>query len=180
MNRLLVQLQGGDLRSTGPVERVLAGIKTQADFDLLAEGLFVPDRLVVMRAADALEKITRSQPAFLHKHHAAILGLLPLATNKELQWHLALLAPRLKLDETEQKSVWTQLAAWLTDARGSRIVRVNALQGLYQLAQAYPVFQADFQRLAAVVRAENIPALQARLRRLAKTGAAWLNLTQLL
>lgn len=168
MNRLLTQLQGGDLRSVGQVGQVLAQVQSQADFDLLAEGLFAPERIVVMRAADAVEKITRSRPGYLHRHKNAILSLFSTASDKELQWHLAQLAPRLNLSAPELQTVWTRLRAWITDRSGSRIVRVNALQALHDLAQRHPAFQPELQELLLVLEQESTPSLLARIRRIRK------------
>jgi len=121
-------LGGGDLRSTGRVNDAIRRIKDQQRFDQLFEFLFSSDRLVVMRAADAIEKITISNPEFLSKHKLALFELCSTSVNKELQWHLALLLPRLKLDEADRSNALAILKKWLTYKGNSRIVRVNALQ----------------------------------------------------
>src|SRR5262245_9232679 len=96
------QLSGhGDLRSIGKANTVVATIHSQRDFDELFEYLFYNDRLVVMRAADAVEKITVRHPQYLVRHKKMVLALCKTASNKELTWHLALMLPRLKLDHEE-------------------------------------------------------------------------------
>lgn len=59
MNNKKKYLQGGDLRSIADVDQLIPLIKTQKTFDELFSCLESEDRLIVMRAADAIEKITR-------------------------------------------------------------------------------------------------------------------------
>ena len=49
-------LSGGDLRSIGKSNSLVQTIRTQADFDELFNLLFHSNRVVVMRAADSIEK----------------------------------------------------------------------------------------------------------------------------
>jgi len=68
-------LSGGDLRLIGENISVILKVHTQNDFDELIKCLFHKDRLIVMRAADAIEKITISKTVFLTKHKKEIIGL---------------------------------------------------------------------------------------------------------
>jgi len=68
---------------------------SQHDFDELFKLLFHADRLIVMRAADMIEKITVRDSLYLTSHKIEIFDLCEIAQNKELKWHLALLLPRL-------------------------------------------------------------------------------------
>lgn len=100
------KLKGGDLRSIGDVKTLLPEIISQQKFDELFEDLFSVDRSIVMRSADAIEKVTVSHPEYLKSHKKELLGLLNTAKHIELKWHLAQLVPRLmrqvKLSEDEQ------------------------------------------------------------------------------
>ena len=58
-------LKGGDLRSIGQSNKVISSINNQQNFDELFEYLFHNDRKVVMRTADAIEKITGNNPDYL-------------------------------------------------------------------------------------------------------------------
>jgi hypothetical protein len=78
-------------------------VQTQNDFDSLLHYLDHPNRLIVIGAADALEKISSTKPHFLFRHKKKIFGLCSSALNKELKWHLALLIPRLGLNSKELK-----------------------------------------------------------------------------
>jgi hypothetical protein len=58
MKRFEKILKEGDLRTVGKVKEVIAEIKDQQAFDQLFKGLYSDDRKVIMRTADAIEKIT--------------------------------------------------------------------------------------------------------------------------
>ena len=58
---------GGDLRSIGQVNDIIENIDNQAKFDELFKCLFHKERIIIMRAADAIEKITIKNPLFLEK-----------------------------------------------------------------------------------------------------------------
>src|SRR5687768_12756189 len=86
-----------------------------------------------MRAADAVEKVTRNHFEFLQSHKNEIFDLLKRDSNIEFKWHLALLVARLKHTAGELRFTWNKLTDWAKDKTGSRIVRVNALESLYNL-----------------------------------------------
>jgi len=58
-----------------------------------------------MRAADATEKITRSNPDLLRPYTRELLGLMAEAKQQELRRHLAAMVPRLKLNSKERELV---------------------------------------------------------------------------
>lgn len=161
-------LSGGDLRSIGQSNSVTAKIKTQNDFDELFKFLFHTDRLVVMRAADAIEKITINKPQYLLKHKQNILDLCQVARNKELKWHLALLLPRLHLNNKELGEAWNRLTNWAKDKTNSRIVRVNSIQGLSELLNQQGDLVEEFKLTLLEVEKENIPSINARIKRIKK------------
>ncbi len=167
MNQKMVDmLAGGDLRSIGKVEQLLSLIKSQDDFDELFQLLSSPVRIVAMRAADAIEKITLLHPAFLEKHKTEILRLLNLAQHIEFKWHLALLVSRIPLNIEELRSVWTKLKTWATDTTESKIVRVNALQAMTELSRESNILRAELETLLQKIEKEGIPSLNARIRKL--------------
>ena len=159
-------LSGGDLRSIGNSNSVIVKILTQNDFDELFKCLFHQDRLVVMRAADIIEKVTINNQHFLATHQKEIIDLLKHAKNKELKWHLALLVPRLFMDKAAFDSTWNILTQWAKDTTNSRIVRVNAIQGLFEMMKQEPRLEKDFKITLDEMQNENIPSLNARIRKL--------------
>jgi hypothetical protein len=159
-------LSGGDLRSIGNSSSIVKSIKSQADFDDLFHCLFDDDRVVVMRAADVIEKITVRSPEFLFKHKARILSLAKVAIDKELVWHLAQLIPRLKLNTADLRRAKKILHQWATDKSCSRIVRVNALDGLFQLTAIRNRRDSGLGKLLESLERENIPSLKTRIKKI--------------
>lgn len=159
-------LKGGDLRSIGEANKVVKQVKNQDNFDFLFKGLFNSDRKIVMRTADALEKISISKPEFLKKHKNEILELCENARHIELKWHLALMISRLPLTEKETGRVWQLLTEWATDQKASRIVRVNSVQSLFNLLQNNIELNQDLKFTIDKILKENIPSLNARISKL--------------
>ncbi|MBK9636808.1 MAG: hypothetical protein IPO63_02985 [Bacteroidetes bacterium] len=159
-------LAGGDLRSIGKSNFVTLKIQTQKDFDELFQYLFHENRIIVMRAADAIEKVTINNAQYLAKHKGEIIKLCNMAKDKELKWHLALIIPRLHLNNKEFGNAWNTLVNWAKDKTNSRIVRVNSIQGLFQLKQRDKVFEKEFNLILSEIINENIPSINARIRKL--------------
>ncbi|MGB4848813.1 MAG: hypothetical protein WBP41_12890, partial [Saprospiraceae bacterium] len=137
-------LSGGDLRSIGKSNLVVSKIRNQKDFDDLFSLLFHTDRKIVMRTADAIEKITLKNIDYLKHHKQEILNLCKVAQDIELKWHLALLVPRLILTKQELGIIWQTLTTWVTNKKESKIVRVNSLQGLHNLLSQNQELTQDF------------------------------------
>ena len=165
-------LKGGDQRSLGNTQVVISEVTNQQKFDELFKSLFDADRLVVMRSADAVEKITQTHPEYLDSHKNELLELFQTANYIELKWHLAQLIPRLiirlKLSEEETGAAWNKLIQWAMDNSGSRIVRVNSMQALFDIQKQYPELQKDFTNTLSKLDRENIPSLVARIKKLRK------------
>lgn len=169
MNKNLAKLlSGGNLRSIGHVTQVIGEIRNQAKFDDLFQYLFSTNRTWIMRAADAIEKITKIHPEYLEKHKSALFKLLETAIDKELKWHLALILPRLSLSSGDCVSLFVKLSDGAMNSKESKIVRVNCLQGLFELTHTNPKFNRAFRLLLLKLREENIPSLNARINKLTK------------
>lgn len=161
-------LSGGDLRSIGNSNAIAAEIKNQAEFDELFRYLFHEDRLVKMRAADALEKISAAHPGYLAGHKKELFKLLNTEAGIELQWHLAQLITRVDLAAKETEIVWAKLSEWVMNKNQSRIVRVNSLQSLYDLSNQYPGFKNKFTTIINKLEKEQISSIAARIKKLRK------------
>lgn len=168
MNRFEKLLSGGDLRSIGKNNSVIKKIKNQTDFDELFKYLFHANRIVVMRAADAIEKVTATNLNYLGTHKPEIFTLCSTAKNKELLWHLAQLIPRMSLSYEEFIKAWKMLSSWTFDKSNSRIVRVCAIQSLYDLSKQQQNLMTDLNTIMFEIEKENIPSLNARLRLIRK------------
>ncbi len=159
-------LEGGDLRTIGGVKFLLPLIRDQKDFDILFRYMYSKDRPIVMRAADAVEKITIGHPEYLAGHKGDLLALLQSAEDKELKWHLSLLVSRLPLNDLELEIVLAKLKEWAGNPAESRIVRVNALQALCEIKDQDPGLEKDFRILIGKLQKEEIASINARIRNL--------------
>ena len=158
-------LSGGDLRSLGKSDSIVLKVRDQNNFDELFKFLFHKDSIVVMRAADAIEKITFRHPVYLTKYKNVILELCRFVKNKELKWHIALLIARLNLSGKETGMVWKILVSWATDKEESKIVRVNSIQALYEINRRNEKYSKRFKLLLTEIKEENIPSINARIRK---------------
>ncbi|MCI1267296.1 MAG: hypothetical protein LKG19_12045 [Saprospiraceae bacterium] len=157
-------LSGGDLRSIGKSNSVVSLIVNQQDFDELFKLIFLDDQLLVMRAIDAIEKITLKLPNYLIKHKNEILNLSTVAHDKELKWHLAQIIPRLSLTPHELTKAWKLLTNWALDKNNSRIVRVNSIQGLFEMLKENNELTQDFALTLTELEKEDIPSINVRIR----------------
>ncbi|MCE7986169.1 MAG: hypothetical protein DYG89_33755 [Caldilinea sp. CFX5] len=152
---LLAKLTGADRRSIGQSEAVVAEVLADPSrFADLFQGLLVADPLVRMRAADAIEKITISHPAYLQPYKAQLLAEVARIEQQEVRWHVAQLLPRLALTPDERATAVTLLNSYLQDQ--SKIVKTFALQALADLA---------------LVDTELRPAIITQLEQVTQTGS---------
>lgn len=163
-------LLGRDLRSISRGREVVRSVTNQQDFDELFNLLLHHERLLVVRAADAIENITVTNRKFLAPHKKQLLTLLKSTIHLELKRHLALLVSRLDLSTDELKEVWGILSYWALNPNERKIVRVNALQGLFELSVQFSDFCDSFQHTLQTLEHEQIPSLQARIKRLRKAA----------
>ena len=98
-----------------------------------------------------------------------MIKFLKDAQDKEFKWHLALLVSRINLNRNEIGQVWTKLTKWAKDKSESKIVRVNSLQALHNLTKKYTDLERDFVLTIQEVKSENVPSINARIRKFVKT-----------
>jgi hypothetical protein len=159
-------LAAGDLRTIGVSNNIAQQVATQKAFDQLFACTQNPDRRVVMRCLDAIEKLTREQPQFLKRHKKELLCLLEKAEHKEAKWHLAQLVPRLPLTVDETGRVWHLLTQWALDKGESRIVRALSVHALHDLLPEVPELSDDLAYTATRMYEEKVPSINARIRKL--------------
>jgi hypothetical protein len=166
MNKdVLALLSGGDRRSIGKSDAVAAMVLARpALFRGLIKGMWDPEALVRMRAADAAEKVSLQKPKLLQPFKAELLGLLAETTEQELRWHLAQMIPRLSLTPAERAHAASTLRIYLEDR--SSIVKTFAMQWLADLALAdEKLLPATMELLSRLART-GTPAMRARGRKL--------------
>ena len=161
-------LSGGDLRSVGHVDAVVAYIGNDPDrFSELMTGLTDDRPVVRMRSADAMEKVTRRHPKLLRAHRASLFEQLQIVTQQEVRWHLAQLMPRLMWTEDEAADIVHVLTDWF-DTETSNIVIVNSLQAIFDLSAMHPRFRDELKVLLESRLETGSPAVKSRSKKLLK------------
>ena len=161
MKGIIEILQEGDLRTVGRVSEVLSMVADQPDlFDDLIWALAHSDPGIRMRASDAVEKITRTHPAYLQPHKDFLMKQVEVSDQQEVRWHLAQIVPRLELSPEERSETAEKLFTFLEDP--SKIVQTNTLQALVDLAweddELFPRVRTAVEKLAE----EGSPAVSNR------------------
>ncbi len=151
MNKIIEKLQEGDLRSIGKVSDVLSMVDDQPElFPEVIRAMDHSDPGIKMRASDAVEKITRTNPDYLQPHKTFLLKQVLICEQQEVRWHLAQILPRLDLTPEERTMVADILFTYLDDK--SKIVQTNALQALVDLAweddHLFSKVRVEVERLA--------------------------------
>ncbi len=162
---ILSLLEGGDRRSIGRADHVAAMVSDDPRlFPKLIAGLWSTDPLVRMRAADATEKVTRKRRELLHAYKKELLGLMAESQEQEMRWHLAVMVPRLRLNDKERQAAISSLSSYLQDQ--SSIVKTFALQGMADLARDEPGLRAEVVEILRAATRSGTAAMKARGRKL--------------
>jgi hypothetical protein len=158
-------LAGGNRRSIGRVAEVVDLVEAYPhELPSLVLCLWDMDTCVSMRAADALEKLSRTTLYLLQPNKGQLLGLLAETTQQEVRWHLAVLIPRLQLTDAECRRVVKILQFYLEDQ--SSIVKTSAMQGLADLSKQFDWLRPTVIDLVRSLSRTGTPAMRARGRKL--------------
>lgn len=158
---ILDVLKGGDRRSIGRSNQVVKIVRRQPElFPVLMDGMRHADELVRMRAADAVEKLTVTNPAWLRPFKVQLITLAASAKQQELRWHLAQVLPRLELSRKDRVMVVAVFRRYLKDQ--SRIVKTFAMQGLADLATQDPQLRTPIRRVISKLARTGSPSMKSR------------------
>ena len=98
------QLAGGDLRSLGNARTVERAVFADPSlFNEVFAAMSSADPRVRMRAADVVEKVTRTAPERLQPFKKQLLHQIARIPQQEVRWHAAQLFPRLELTPERTK-----------------------------------------------------------------------------
>jgi hypothetical protein len=159
------RLSGGDRRSVGQADAVAADVVQRPElFDELFATLRSPDDVIRMRAADAIEKVSRTRPELLHPYRAQLLGEIARHPQQEIRWHVAQLLPRLRLSVAERKAAIEIVQRYLEDESG--ITRTNAMQALADFAERDVSLRPSVRASLAELTETGTPAMRSRGRKL--------------
>jgi hypothetical protein len=163
-NKIAQRLAGADRRSIGSSNEVAQEIARDSRlFAQAVASMFRPDPLVRMRAADAVEKATRSHPEMLAQHKRAILEAASI-DQQEVRWHIAQMLPRLELSGKQRQTAISILFGYLQDK--SSIVRTFAMQALADFALQHVNLRALVVPLLEDLTETGTPAMRSRGRKL--------------
>jgi HEAT repeat protein len=162
---ILNKLKGDDRRSIGRSNEVMLEVLRNPQlFGNLFGGMLSDNKVVRMRAADAVEKITRRQPKHLQRYKHKLITRVTQTDQPEVRWHVAQMLPRLKLKLEELPRVVGLLYAYLNDP--SRIVATSAMQALADLAKQFPHLRRSVLAKLRYHTATGSPAMKSRGRKL--------------
>jgi hypothetical protein len=139
-------------------------LRDSVRFAEIIDGLSAADRLVRMRCADVAEKVSLAHPEWLRPYKRYLLRLASRATEQEMRWHLAQMLPRLALSCNERSQAEAALRRYLDDE--SRIVKIFALQALYELSLVDPGMRQCVMALLRDAERNGTAAMRARARKL--------------
>ena len=134
---LIARLSGGDRRSPGAAGEVAAeAIADPLLVPLLVDLLRGDDPLIRMRAADALEMLSRERPELIVPFSALLVREIGPHPQQEIRWHIALMLPRLTLAGPLRDDAVVLMRSYLEDR--SRIVVADAMSALGFFARDDP------------------------------------------
>ncbi|HYH21017.1 MAG TPA: ACT domain-containing protein [Azospirillum sp.] len=163
---LAERLRKGDRRTVGSAPGVAESVLLDpAQLPGLVDCLFDGHAGVRMRAADALERVSRTHD--LTPWAERLLTEGAVIEQAEVRWHLAQILPRLALTEPQRWHAASLMSAWFRRAE-SRIVRTSALQGMVDLAEQNPLLRDMAADMIRAALRSGIPSLAARARRILK------------
>ena len=158
---ILSKLTGGDRRSIGRVEEVIADVEADpALFETLFWGMIHDDPLVRMRAADAVEKLSADMPELLRPFKEPLLTDIAAVQQQEVRWHVAQMLPRLDLSLAERRQALAIQRGYL-DGR-SKIVKTFAMQAMADLALQEPALRPEVVPLLRELTQTGSPAMRSR------------------
>ncbi|MBP2303143.1 ACT domain-containing protein [Azospirillum picis] len=165
---LALRLARGDRRTAGDPSSVAMQVST--DRGRLAElvgCLFDRDAGVRMRAADALERVSRGNAAWLDPYVEHLLTDAVAIDQAEVRWHLAQIVPRLTMNDEQRHRAAVLLADWFENSP-SRIVQSSALQAVVDLAERDATLRPVSVEMLGRAMRSGIPSLADRARRILK------------
>ena len=131
----------------------------------LVQALASGDPAIALRAADALEKISRNHRELLMPHQQRLVRVAKRTADPGIRWNLIQILVRLVSGHRAAQSLARQLRVWyLSDP--SAIVRTCALDGVVTLAATEPRLTTIAHELLDDANRSPSAAVRARARRL--------------
>ncbi len=161
LHPLLESLSHGDKRMVKGVDEALESVINDPTlFSVLIDGLSSENKLVAMRSADAVEKLTLINPQWLQPYKNQLLNLVKTANQQEVRWHLCQIIPRLELTFSERKELIEHFKLYLKDK--SKIVITFSMQALVDLSGNDYSMKSGVRPIIKKLMKEGSPAMQSR------------------
>ena len=166
MSEILLKLKGGDLRSIGGAEEVVADVlQNPVLFGEVFEGMLNDDPLVRMRSADALEKVSARHPEYLQPFKKRLINEVSQIKQQEVRWHVAQMFSYLEVSRVERDEMIKVLLSYL-DTDKSKIVKVFSMQTLADLAEKDELIRPKVVRKIEEILETGSPAIVSRAKKL--------------
>lgn len=164
-SKILEILRGGDRRSIGRVPEVVTAVLANPGLlhDVFA-GIMSEDPVTSMRCADATEKLSAKRPDLLQPFKRALLTTVAALDRQEVQWHVAQMIPRVKLNSRERATALTILDGYL--ASKSSIVKAASMQAMAELSEQDVSVRPRIMARLTELTETGTPAMKSRGRRL--------------
>ena len=141
-NPLRGMLAVGDLRSDGLAAEAAELVLSRPDLlPDLVDMLTDPDPAARGHAADALERVSREEPAAVEKYLGRLLSHVEGDSVAMVRWHLAMIFGNLSRSEKTASRSVPSLIALLDDP--SAFVRAWSVSGLCLIGRQFSGFQED-------------------------------------
>ncbi len=164
MNQIIEWLSGGDRRSDGASDEVVALILENPEIvDDLYEALSFSDGVVRGRASDAAEKIGRQKPELFIPYLPEIIQAATEDNNFEVRFHLAMLLGHMALFDDRADQITATLKAQLRDK--TAFVKSWSIASLCILARLYPDKKDAILREISSLESDKSIAVRTRVRK---------------
>jgi len=162
---LLDRLRGGTRQTLGESKAVAREVVERPELlpELLA-AFETDDRVLISRAADALEIVGAERPELIEPYKGFVLTLLTQFDYWEVRGHVCLMLPRLRLTAGERWEAFEIVRGWMGDK--SSIVRTFAMQTMWDLGKEDEVLREEAVSYLEQALVKGTAAMKARARRL--------------
>lgn len=162
MSKKLFQLlEGNDRRSIGKSNAVVTMVcKNEKLFDELFNSLYTDDKVIRMRAADAIQKIVELKPHTIKKYKYEVINEIARIDQQEVRWHVAQIIPHLGLTKAETLIAFQILNEYLNDK--SKIVKTFSMQALADLTEINTALTKKVIKIIEHQMEEGSPAMVSR------------------
>lgn len=166
MKKILQLLEKGDMRTTGESDKVVQLVLETSDlFNELFQCLYSDNPGVRMRSADAIEKITSTNPELIQLYKSELFQIASSTNQQEVQWHMAQIFPYLMLNKSEINEAINILKSYYHESK-SNIVKVMSMQSMFDLSKKQGEIKPEIKEIIGKAKRSDIPSIRSRANKL--------------